>query len=145
MTQQIFAEQEINEKYGDATITTINLRQFSGTVKLNFSTMRYCSLEHVKIFIKDWIEQRSIENKINLSITLSNVETTMYFSSYCDIVEESTVNVYGNIGRENINVSDDEIIKTLIELFTYLKNKTKQDNITFNFQGHNKNVYIEIH
>lgn len=38
----------------------------------------------------------------------------------------------------------EKLKKTLLELFTYLKEELKQYSVRFNFQGYNENVSIRI-
>ncbi len=74
---------------------------------------------------------------------LSNVETLIYCYEG-NVVEESSIRVYGEIVRPNANIPDEEIKKALLELFTYLKEELKQYSVRFNFQGYNENVSIML-
>jgi len=99
--------------------------------------------EDVKELVKKWIRQRMVDKKTNLCVLLSNVETLMYCYEE-NVVEEPSIRVYGEIVRPNADIPDGEIKKTLLELFTYLKETLKQYSVRFNFQGYNENVSIRI-
>jgi len=133
------------------SLTTTKLRQFSGVIGLEYTIKdeernlitKLWTCEDVKELVKKWIRQRMVEKKTNLCVLLSNIETLMYCYEG-NIVEEPSIRVYGEIVRPNADINDEEIKKTLIELFTYLKKKLKQYSVRFNFQGYSENISIRI-
>ena len=150
----------ITETINELTLTTTKLRQFSGIIGLEYTIkdeeykgMLNCepynqitklwSYEDVKELVQKWIRQRMVDKKTNLCVLLSNVETLMYCYEG-NIVEEPSIRVYGEIVRPNADIPDGEIKKTLLELFTYLKEALKQYSVRFNFQGYNENISIRI-
>jgi hypothetical protein len=141
----------ITETINEVTLTTTKLRQFSGIIGLEYTIKdEDCNLitklwtyEDVKELVKKWIRQRMVDNKTNLCVLLSNVETLMYCYEE-NVVEEPSIRVYGEIVRPNADIPDGEIKKTLLELFTYLKETLKQYSVRFNFQGYNENISIRI-
>ena len=141
----------ITETINEVSLTTTKLRQFSGIIGLEYTIKdEDCNLitklwthEDVKELVKKWIRQRMVDNKTNLCVLLSNVETLMYCYEE-NVVEEPSIRVYGEIVRPNADIPDGEIKKTLLELFTYLKEELKQYSVRFNFQGYNENISIRI-
>ena len=142
------------ETINEATLTITKLRQFSGIIGLKYTIenkeyeecnqiQKLWTYEDVKELVKKWIRQRMVDKKTNLCVLLSNVETLMYCYEG-NIVEEPSIRVYGEIVRPNADIPDGEIKKTLLELFTYLKETLKQYSVRFNFQGYNENVSIRI-
>jgi hypothetical protein len=146
-----FINETITETINELTLTTTKLRQFSGIIGLEYTIEdEECNLitklwtyEDVKELVKKWITQRMVDKKTNLCVLLSNVETLMYYYEG-NFVEEPSIRVYGEIVRPNADIPDEEIKKTLLELFTYLKEELKQYSVRFNFQGYNENVSIRI-
>jgi hypothetical protein len=141
----------ITETINEVSLTTTKLRQFSGIIGLEYTIededgnliTKLWSYEDVKELVKKWIRQRMVDNKTNLCVLLSNVETLMYCYEE-NVVEEPSIRVYGEIVRPNADIPDGEIKKTLLELFTYLKETLKQYSVRFNFQGYNENISIRI-
>jgi len=141
----------ITETINELTLTTTKLRQFSGIIGLEYTIEdEECNLitklwtyEDLKELVKRWIRQRMVDKKTNLCVLLSNVETLMYCYEE-KLVEEPSIRVYGEIVRPNADISDGEIKKILLELFTYLKEELKQYSVRFNFQGYNENISIRI-
>lgn len=140
-----------DDEYAEVSLTTTKLRQFSGIIGLDYTIededgnliTKLWSYEDVKELVKKWIRQRMVDKKTNLCVLLSNVETLMYCYEG-NIVEEPSIRVYGEIVRPNADIPDGEIKKTLLELFTYLREGLKQYSVRFNFQGYNENVSIRI-
>ena len=140
-----------DDEYAEVSLTTTKLRQFSGIIGLEYTIKdEECNLitklwtyEDVKELVKKWIRQRMVDKKTNLCVLLSNVETLMYCYEE-NVVEEPSIRVYGEIVRPNADIPDEEIKKTLLELFTYLREELKQYSVRFNFQGYNENVSIRI-
>ena len=135
----------------EVSLTTTKLRQFSGIIGLEYTIededgkliTNLWSYEDVKELVKKWIKQRIVDKKTNLCVLLSNVETLMYCYEG-NVVEEPSIRVYGEIVRPNADIPDEEIKKTLLDIFTYLKDELKQYSVRFNFQGYNENVSIRI-
>lgn len=130
--------------------TLTKTRQFSGVIGLEYKIQGHGDLiyklwtfEDVKELVKKWIIERMNKEKTNLCILLSNVETLMYCNEG-RVVEEPSIRVYGEIVRPNIDIPDEEIKKTLIEFFTFLKVELKQYSVRFNFQGYDENISIRI-
>ena len=140
-----------DDEYAEVSLTTTKLRQFSGLIGLEYTIededgnliTKLWTYEDVKELVKKWIRQRMVNNKTNLCVLLSNVETLMYCYEG-NIVEEPSIRVYGENVRPNADIPDGEIKKTLLGLFTYLKEELKQYSVRFNFQGYNENVSIRI-
>jgi len=141
----------ITDTINEEKLTTTKLRQFSCIIGLEYKIedeegnliTKLWSYEEVKELVKKWIRQRLVDKKTNLCVLLSNVETLMYCYEG-NVVEEPSLRVYGEIVRPNADKPDGEIKKTLLELFTYLKEELKQYSVRFNFQGYNENVSIRI-
>jgi hypothetical protein len=140
-----------DDEYAEVSLTTTKLRQFSGIIGLEYTIededgnliTKLWTYEDVKELVKKWITQRMVDKKTNLCVLLSNVETLMYCYEE-KLVEEPSIRVYGEIVRPNADIPDGEIKKTLLELFTYLREELKQYSVRFNFQGYNENVSIRI-
>ena len=108
----------ITETINELTLTTTKLRQFSGIIGLEYTIededgnliTKLWTYEDVKELVKKWITQRMVDNKTNLCVLLSNVETLIYCYEK-NVVEESSIRVYGEIVRPNADIPDGEIKK----------------------------------
>lgn len=120
------------------SITSSPTRQFSGTIGLLYFNddrkQLSWTFNDVKELIKKYTKQRNSDKKFDLCIGLSNIET-LYYTCKDDYIEEPIIRVYGEIVSRHEDISDDSILNTLFELFTYLKVDLKQHSVRFNYQG----------
>ena len=103
--------------------------QFSGTIGLLYNNDELTwSLNDVKKLIKKYI----FDNKLDLCIGISNIETLCY-KDEDNYIEEPIVRIYGDLSY--YDEYQNKIVDILHELFIYLKVNLKQSSVIFNYNG----------
>lgn len=127
------------------TYVATKLRCYSGIIRLYYEDeqiMKAWSFEDIKNTVYRWF---SIEKR-EINVIVSNLETSFYHRAYgltetYNIIEDPIVRIYGEISKPDI--TDDNIKKELLSLFSFLSSELKQ-KCQFYFQGYRENAYIRL-